>query len=58
MDRDGVEYDVNPEDEREEPALLIESEDDEPVPPPTIDPDERIEAEPEDAVGLDDERLV
>jgi hypothetical protein len=37
MDR---EYEPNPDDERVEPLL---EDDDEPIPPPTLDPDERVE---------------
>lgn len=55
MNRDTVDYDPNPEDEREEPII---EEEDETLPPPTIDPDERIEEEQTDPVGLDDERHV
>lgn len=53
MDR---EFEPNLEDEREEP--LVEDEE-EPAPPPTIDPEERIE-QPDDAadVALDDDRRV
>ena len=43
MDRDyDIEYEPNPDDERDVPL-----EEDEPSPPPTIDPEERIE-EPDD----------
>ncbi|MCS0498016.1 hypothetical protein [Protaetiibacter mangrovi] len=38
MDRDTIEYDPNPDDER--PVPLDEEE---PAPPPTLDPEERVE---------------
>ncbi|PJJ72580.1 hypothetical protein CLV46_2152 [Diaminobutyricimonas aerilata] len=48
------EYEPNLEDERVVPLL---DDDDEPLPPPTIDPDERVETDIEDGdVSLDDER--
>jgi hypothetical protein len=55
MDREpySAEYEPNPEDERIEP---LEPEDELTAPPPTLDPDERIEAEADDAPGLDDDR--
>ncbi|MGN6273204.1 MAG: hypothetical protein ACTHMQ_08960 [Protaetiibacter sp.] len=52
-DRDTIDYDLNPEDERPVPL-----EEEEPSPPPTLDPDERIEEEDDDDVPLDDERPV
>ncbi len=55
MDRDpdSLEYEPNSEDERIEP---LESDDDAVPPPPTLDPDERIEQDDEDDVGFDDDR--
>jgi hypothetical protein len=55
MDRDpdALEYEPNPEDERIEP---LEPEDELAPPPPTLDPDERIELTDEDDVALDDDR--
>jgi hypothetical protein len=54
MDREpySAEYEPNPDDERIEP---LEPEDELP-PPPTLDPDERIEALDEAEVALDDDR--
>lgn len=52
-DRDIIEYDLNPEDERPFPL-----EEEEPSPPPTLDPDERVEVVEDDDVPLDDERPV
>lgn len=53
MDREpySAEYEPNPEDERIEPLET----DDDIAPPPTLDPDERIEAD-DDAPALDDDR--
>lgn len=53
MDREphSAEYEPNPEDERIEP---LETDDDLVPPPPTIDPDERIEEL--DDVAFDDDR--
>jgi hypothetical protein len=47
------EYDINPDDERE-----VEVEDDPagPTPPPTLDPDERVEDIEEELVASDDDR--
>lgn len=55
MDRDPdrLEYEPNPEDERIEP---LETEDEQSPPPPTLDPDERIEEADEGDVVLDDDR--
>ena len=55
MDREpySAEYEPNPEDERVEP---LETDDDVQPPPPTLDPDERIEAEADAAAALDDDR--
>jgi hypothetical protein len=53
MDRDTIDYDLNPDDER--PVPLDEEE---PSPPPTIDPEERVEEDEDDDVPLDDERPV
>jgi hypothetical protein len=55
MDREpySAEYEPNPDDERIEP---LEPEDELPPPPPTLDPDERIEALDEAEVALDDDR--
>ena len=50
-DRETIEYDPNPEDER--PVPLDEEE---PSPPPTLDAEERVEEEEIDDVPLDDER--
>jgi hypothetical protein len=52
-DRDTIEYDPNPDDERPVPL-----EEEEPSPPPTLDPEERVEEEESDDVPLDDERPV
>lgn len=50
------EYDPDLNDEREEPLL---EDGEEPTPPPTIDPDEMIEAKvDEDDAPLDDDRLA
>lgn len=46
------EYEPNLDDEREEDL----SDEPESTPPPTIDPDERIEAEDDREVALDDDR--
>lgn len=51
MDRETIEYDPNPDDERPVPL-----EEEEPSPPPTLDPEERVEDEEDDDVPLDDER--
>lgn len=51
MDRDRIDYEPNLEDER--PVPLDEEE---PSPPPTIDPDERVETNEGDDIPLDDER--
>lgn len=53
MDRDIIEYEPLPEDEREVPLEV----DEETLPPPTVDPDERIEEVEEPVPGLDDERV-
>ena len=55
MDREpySAEYEPNAEDERIEP---LETDDDVTPPPPTLDPDERIEAVDEADVALDDDR--
>ncbi len=53
MDRDTIDYEPNSDDER--PVQLDE---DEPSPPPTLDPEERVEEEGDDDPGLDDERVV
>lgn len=53
MDRETIEYEPNPEDEREEPL-----EEEEPSPPPTLDPEERVEDETDAEPGLDDDREV
>ncbi len=56
MDRDpdSMEYEPNPEDERIEPLV---TDDELTSPPPTLDPDERIEeVADEDDVLLDDDR--
>jgi hypothetical protein len=58
MDRDpdSMEYEPNPEDERIEP---LETDDELTPPPPTLDPDERIEGvADEDDILLDDDRPV
>ena len=53
MDRDyDIDYEPNPDDERD---VLLDEE--EPSPPATIDPEERIE-EPDDELVEDDERPV
>lgn len=52
-DRDSLEYEPNSEDERIEP---LEPDDEQGPPPPTLDPDERIEAEADDAPPFDDDR--
>ena len=52
MDRDTIDYEPNPDDERPVPL-----EDDEPSPPPTLDPEERVEEEDDDDPGVDDERI-
>jgi len=51
MDRDTIDYEPNPDDERPVPL-----EEDEPSPPPTLDPEERVEEEDDDDPGVDDER--
>ncbi|MBN9141798.1 MAG: hypothetical protein J0H23_13330 [Micrococcales bacterium] len=51
MDRDTIEYDPNPDDERPVPL-----EEEEPSPPPTLDPEERVEEDEPDDIPLDDER--
>lgn len=55
MDREpySTEYEPNPEDERIEP---LETDDDALPPPPTLDPDERIELVDDDAPPFDDDR--
>lgn len=55
MDREpySAEYEPNPEDERIEP---LETDDELLPPPPTLDPDERIEADSDDAPPFDDDR--
>jgi hypothetical protein len=53
-DPDPREFEPNPEDEREVP--LDEDEDGFETPPPTLDPEERLEAEAPDDAPLDDER--
>lgn len=50
-----TEYQADPDDERE---VDLEKEGGEPVAPPTIDPDERIEADEDEDLPLDDERPV
>lgn len=48
------EYEPNLDDER---VVPLREDDEEPLPPPTIDPDERVETAIEDGdVALDDER--
>ena len=56
MDRDPDprEFEPNPEDERDVP--LTDDDDGLELPPPTLDPDERIELTGDDEVPLDDER--
>ncbi|WP_157155797.1 MULTISPECIES: hypothetical protein [unclassified Diaminobutyricimonas] len=49
------EYQTDPDDERE---VDLEKEGGEPVAPPTIDPDERVEAEEDTDIPIDDERPV
>jgi hypothetical protein len=55
MDREpySSEYEPNAEDERIEP---LETDDDVLPPPPTLDPDERIELLDDDDIALDDDR--
>jgi hypothetical protein len=55
MDRDpySAEYEPNLEDERIEP---LETDDEQAPPPPTLDPDERIEEVDDRQVLLDDDR--
>lgn len=55
MDRDpdNLAYEPNSEDERIEP---LDTDEDETPPPPTLDPDERIEAVADDAPAFDDDR--
>jgi|GEM_PF-1817027 len=53
MDRDTIDYEPNPDDER--PVELVEEE---PSPPPTLDPEERVEDDETDDPVLDDERVV
>jgi len=55
MDRDPdrLEYEPNAEDERIEP---LEPADEQAPPPPTLDPDERIEALDDDTPAFDDDR--
>ncbi|HWH97652.1 MAG TPA: hypothetical protein VNS80_04730 [Pseudolysinimonas sp.] len=57
MDRDpdSMEYEPNPEDERIEPLV---TDDELTPPPPTLDPDERIEEVDDEDVLLDDDRPV
>ncbi|HLU64028.1 MAG TPA: hypothetical protein VKY66_05815 [Protaetiibacter sp.] len=52
-DRAATDYEFIPDDER-----IVPLDEEEPSPPPTLDPDERIEHEDEDDVPLDDERPV
>jgi hypothetical protein len=49
------EYQIDPDDERE---VDLEKEGGEPIAPPTIDPDERVEADEGDEMPLDEERPV
>lgn len=53
MDRDTIDYEPNPDDERPVPL-----EEEEQAPPPTLDPDERVEEDVDDDIPLDDERPV
>ncbi|MET1044985.1 MAG: hypothetical protein ABWX59_12815 [Microbacteriaceae bacterium] len=53
MSDTGTEYERDPDDERE---VDLSDEPGETPPLPTIDPDERIEAEDDRDVALDDER--
>jgi hypothetical protein len=55
MDREpySAEYEPNPEDERIEP---LETDDEQTPPPPTIDPDERIEKSGDEDVLRDEDR--
>ncbi|MGB3911387.1 MAG: hypothetical protein WBL06_13030 [Pseudolysinimonas sp.] len=55
MDREpySAEYEPNPDDERIEP---LETDDDVQPPPPTLDPDERIEQTDDRDIALDDDR--
>lgn len=53
MDRDTIDYEPNPDDERPVPL-----EEDEPSPPPTLDPEERIEEDDDEIPGVDDSRIV
>lgn len=56
MGREGIEFEPVLDDERVE-----DLDDDEPVPPPTIDPDERIERtviEEDEPIAFDDDRPV
>lgn len=56
MDREpGLDYDVDPDAEREVP---IDDEAELELPPPTIDPDERIEEPDVDEGGAEDDRPV
>ena len=57
MDRDPdrMDYEPNAEDERIEP---LEPDDELAPPPPTLDPDERIEALDDDAPAFDDDRTA
>jgi hypothetical protein len=50
---DITEYEPDPDDERE---VDLEVEGGEPTAPPTLDPDERVEAEEERDVAFDDDR--
>ncbi len=54
-DPDPIEFEPNLEDEREVP---ISDDAELELPPPTIDPDERVELITDDEVPLDDERLA
>ena len=55
MSDTNTEYEPDPDDERE---VDLSDEPFENPPPPTIDPDERIEAEDDRDLSLDDERPV
>jgi hypothetical protein len=57
MDREpySAEYEPNAEDERVEP---LESDDETAAPPPTLDPDERVEETDDDDVVPDEDRPV
>ncbi len=53
MERDTIDYEPDPEDEREVPL-----EEEEPSPPPTLDPEERVEEVEDDDALPDEERPV